>query len=243
MSAIEREFRLLSEAEFRDISGQFLYIECKNILEKMSETEDIRKTSTGLIVYAYIDHASGLSCQPVLVADLMGDGLRVFDLAKSDTKYIFRINEGYKEYSEQYGEIKMWMCHITPDHRFCNAEVFGNLVEGIKPFADFIDKQYDMRNPDTTEFRNNTDYDEWRSKYWPDDFQVHLFGEDNKGEVVWVRAEHYADPEYIGELLNEPYQDFGIHKGDMIGFKEHQFEDGELILYSTLRVWVPQNLS
>lgn len=243
MNEIDGEFRLLSDVGFRDISGQFLYIECRDILEKMKQTEDIRDTSTGLIVYAYIDHTSGLSCQPILVADLKGDELRVFDLAKSDTRYIFRINEGYKEYSEQVDEIKLWMCHITPDHRFCNAKVFGNLIEGLKSFAAFIDKQYDMKDPDKNEFRNNTDYDQWRNKYWPDDFQVHLFSENNNGEVVWVRAEYVTEQEYIGELLNEPYQDFGIHEGNMIGFKEHTFDDGEKILYSTLHVWVRECLS
>lgn len=243
MSAIEREFRLISDVGFREISGQFLYIECKDILEKMKQTEDIRETSTGLIVYAYIDHTSGLSCQPILVADLQGDSLQVFDLAESDTKYIFRINEGYKENSEQYGEVKLWMCHITPDHRFCSAEAFGNLIDGLKPFAAFIDKQYGMNDPDRVEFRNNTDYDKWRNKYWPDDFQVHLFDENNNGEVVWVRAEYVTEQEFLGELLNEPYQDFGIHKGDMIGFKEHLFEDGERIFFSTLHVWVREGLS
>lgn len=90
---VEREFKQISEVGFREIAGQFLYIECKDILEKMARTEMIQPTQTGLIVYAYIDHTGGLSCWPAFIAALNGDSLQVFELADSDTKYIFRINE------------------------------------------------------------------------------------------------------------------------------------------------------
>ena len=43
--------------------------------------------------------------------------------------------------------------------------------------------------------------------------------------------------------MNEPYQDFGIHKGNMIGFKEFEKSNGELILYSTLSVWEREGLN
>ena len=243
MSSIEKEFRVIADVSFREIAGQVLYIECKDILEKMKQTEAIEPSMTGLIVYAYIDHSGGLSCWPALIAALAGDSLQVFDLADSNTKYIFRINEEYKEYSEELGDRKLWMCHITPDHRFCNAELFGTLAEEIRPFGDFIDKQYGMDNPDRKVFRDNREWDHLRNQYWPDDFQVLLTADGLNGEVVWVRSEFQAKDEYAGELLNEPYQDFGIHQGNVIGFREHVLNDGDLILYSTLNVWERQDLN
>ena len=243
MSYVERELRRLSDVSFRELSGQLLYIEGKDILEKMADTEEIRPSSTGLIVYAYIDHENGLSCWPVVIADLEGDAVRIFDLAKSEKGYLFRINEGETEHSEVIEGRTLYMCHITPNHRFCNANVFGKLGEEFKPFREHIDRQYGMNDPDRILFRNNREWDHLRNKYWPDDFQVFLSAEGNDAEVVWVRAEHDANDEYIGVLLNEPYQDFGIHKGNMIGFKEFEKSNGELILYSTLSVWEREGLN
>ena len=219
MSNVEREFKLLSDVSFREISGELLYIECRDILEKMSKTEELRPTSTGLIVYAYIDHTEGLSCWPVVIADLNEDTLQIFDLNKKDTQYIFRINEGEKEHSEKIEGRTLCMHHITPDHRFCNAKVFGKLGDEFKEYREFIDKNYGMNNPEHLFFRNNIEWDQIRNKYWPDDFQVYLAAEGLGTEAVWVRAEYNTDVEFFGKLLNEPYQDFGMHQGDMIGFR------------------------
>lgn len=53
---------------------------------------------------------------------------------------------------------------------------------------------------------------------------------EEKGEGVWVRIEGITEMFVIGELLNEPYEEYGYHKGDMVCMREVDM-DGEISLF------------
>lgn len=45
-------------------------------------------------------------------------------------------------------------------------------------------------------------------------------------EYCWVRCEKLGEREIIGTLLNEPYEDFGVHIYDKVKFAVAETEDG-----------------
>ncbi len=66
--------------------------------------------------------------------------------------------------------------------------------------------------------RNITQLDCCRNDDCPDDIMVYLLKNNNKPECCWVRCSDVQNKQLLGSLLNEPYQDFGIHLGDSIRF-------------------------
>ncbi len=75
------------------------------------------------------------------------------------------------------------------------------------------------------------DLDHLRDKHNPDDVMVILRRKgEEKGEGVWVRLEGVTEMFIIGELLNDPYDDYGYHKGDMVCIREVE-ADGETALF------------
>jgi hypothetical protein len=69
--------------------------------------------------------------------------------------------------------------------------------------------------------REFTFLDPLRSDHYPDDIQVTLFKEGLQPELVWVRCTN-ADKitgVFFGRLLNQPYNDYGCHCGQIIAFQ------------------------
>ncbi len=60
--------------------------------------------------------------------------------------------------------------------------------------------------------------DQVRAPGFPDDIKCLVYDEKTEyGEWVWARLMHqYAENRFICRLLNEPFKEFGVHKGDTI---------------------------
>lgn len=56
-------------------------------------------------------------------------------------------------------------------------------------------------------------------------------------EQIWVRCTKITENKLFGIVLNEPYQNYGIHKGDIIDFiiMKH---NGKLICVNTLNDYI-----
>ncbi|MEW6712220.1 MAG: hypothetical protein AB1403_20535, partial [Candidatus Riflebacteria bacterium] len=68
------------------------------------------------------------------------------------------------------------------------------------------------------EMRSLVWLDRVRAPGFPDDIKCLVYDEKTKnGEWVWARLLHqYAEHRFICRLLNEPFKEFGVHKGDTI---------------------------
>lgn len=74
-------------------------------------------------------------------------------------------------------------------------------------------------NEDLDLIRSIADIDVYRDDTFFDDVQVVLAGDDLKPEIVWIKTEKILDDDlFAGVLLNEPYEDFGVHRGDAVRF-------------------------
>ena len=55
--------RLMSEVNFREMYRKYIYINCRELLDKMLPGE-VDDSITGMVAYCYIDETEGLSLRP-----------------------------------------------------------------------------------------------------------------------------------------------------------------------------------
>ena len=105
----------------------------------------------------------------------------------------------------------------------------------LKPFKEFEERIciiYDTKNQEKEKLRSLRFLDSCRHKDYPDDLAVSLYKKDMQPELVWVRADYFKDDEIRGELLNEPYNDLSVHKGESIRIYPIKKEDGTIMCCS-----------
>lgn len=223
---------------FRDIYKRFIYIHCRELLDEMFPGE-LDDSTNGLIAYCYIDRDEGLSFYPVLLAAVETEALQVFELPHADnTTYILRLRNGTGKMSELHDEdAHMYLYGVDPNkYEFFDLSLVDFDIEVFAGIKERIDTTYDAGEA-VEELRSDKYLclDNYRNALFPDDVQVLLISEENGIEKVWVRLTFDSETNGIfGELLNEPYKDFGCHKGDLIGIKEIQSEDNKFLVFNGL---------
>nr|MCR4839160.1 SseB family protein [Eubacterium sp.] len=93
-------------------------------------------------------------------------------------------------------------------------------------------KKYDA-DEDLEKTREFAFLDERRNHLYPDDVRVVFMKEGLKSEEVWVHLKAPGDHSLIGVLLNQPYQDYGVNKGDTIVFHVRETEDDSILCYKS----------
>ena len=74
---------------------------------------------------------------------------------------------------------------------------------------------------------------QYENDQFPDDVTALLYSKDNGIGQVWVRLTFVTENgEIFGELLNEPYRDFGCHEGTLIELEEVKSEDDTYLVYT-----------
>lgn len=107
------------------------------------------------------------------------------------------------------------------------------LMNKFKFRIDLLDTYY--QNADFLECRSIRELDEFRHPEFPDDLAMILAKVGNKPEKIWVRTISFngANTEIMSlkvQLLNEPFEDFGVHIHDTIDCVSFLDENGERIL-------------
>lgn len=201
----------VKDANFREFYHKFVYIECRDVLEKLMG-DFLNENDTGAIVYGYIDEQAGLSFQIAKLAALKGNELHIRDSVDSAMMIM------------RFGSLE--------EARYLDLSLTGIDLE---PFADFekmIREDYDTKNKAKEQIRTMTFLDGCRHPDYPDDLAVILLKGSNQPEQVWVRGNFLTEQEIRGELLNEPDADFGVHCGDSIQIVPYKQEDGRIICVS-----------
>lgn len=148
-----------------------------------------------ILTYGFVDHEEGL------ILEVLACGV------EQDGKYNF-----YKTNPQIRGLAKI--TEVT--------EVdFDLLVAGNTSIPEIFKEKTDPVNArdedtDLPQLRDIEEYDPFRDPAYVDDLTVHLIQEGRTLEICKVRMEELGVRCVIGTLLEEPYQNFGFHKGDRI---------------------------
>lgn len=156
--------------------------------------------------YGYIDHEAGLTVEILALGKRDGEERLYF--APNDTV------------SDKIRIANLMDIDFTIEPEEKITEEYKEKVKIIKEgyaVSEKIEKTREM------EF-----LDECRSPEYPDDIMVLLFTEELQPEGCWARIEDLGEGYFMGKLIVEPYQDFGIHLNDVFAFGLDQSEDGRV---------------
>ena len=154
--------------------------------------------SVGVLVYGYIDHEAGFTFEILSFAiDDGNDNFAFHDLPDDIT---FKLRAG---------AVKDCECFFNENIYDEFSELFKEKITRLEIYN---------HSEDVAKSRTFDFLDAFRDEEYIDDVQVILMRDGLKPEACWVRLEGLGDGVLIGNLLNEPDQDFGYHAGDRIAF-------------------------
>lgn len=224
-------------SNFRQIYKKFIYIDCRELLDTMLPGE-IEGNITGIFAYCYVDRTEGISFRPLLLAAMREDSIQVFTFPhQEDTIFVLRLRDGEVKMSEFHNDDKhMYLYAVDPSkYSFIDLDILNVNTDEFSDFKEMIDSNYDVDDM-VEEFRVDdkwTFLDKYRNFTYPDDVQALLFSEKNGIEQVWVRLTFATqNDEVFGELLNEPYQDYGCHEGTLIELVETNAGDEKVLVFT-----------
>ena len=158
--------------------------------------------------YGYIDHEAGVTVE-VLALAKTGDKIEFFEPGPDEVMTKVRMEE------------------LMDKPFVLLLDMEDELRKKYAKKTDIIDEGYKC-SKELHETRCFDFLDQHRDPICIDDVMVFLFKEGLDPEKVWVRIEDtkYTDNGafFVGNLIVEPYQDFGVHNGDEILFNMQKIE-------------------
>lgn len=202
-----------SETGFRGIYKQFVTFPKNKTTAKMAEGFPGMDEANCVLGYGYIDREAGLTVEVIAGGVQNGDNFTFFE-STPEIKAMLRIGS------------------VIEDEFWIMNDEEGGLAERYKEKLDVL-KGYDASD-EVEETRQMGFLDDCRSPEYPDDIMVYLVKDGLQPEGCWTRLTGIGDHFLVGDLLNEPNQDFGYHLGEMIGIFVQKNEDGSIICYSDM---------
>lgn len=200
----------IDEAIFREIFHKFIYIECPDALEGLSDTLEIIDGATGVLAYCFCE-------------DLVGTNFNLLASAKRRDDGMLEIGP---RSSEKYARVRF------SDVRDYEFELADNLDADLTAFADVpedIRENFESSNQKMAMLRELEMLDGGRNMELPDFISVTVGKKGFLPEVVWVRTTDFGDNEFYGTLHNPPKQGFGLEAGQKVRFRAYDNE-GEIML-------------
>lgn len=187
----------IDEAIFREIFHKFIYIECPDALEGLSDTLEIIDGATGVLAYCFCEDLIGTSFNLLASAKKLEDG---------------RLEIGPRS-SEKYARVRF------SDVRDYEFELADNLEADLSAFSDVPDdirENFESADQKMTMLRELEMLDVGRNMELPDFISVTVGKKGFLPEVVWVRVTDFGDNEFYGTLHNPPKQGFGLKPGQKV---------------------------
>ena len=203
-----------TENGFRAVYHRFIALELTDKIKEILKCLPSVETADCILCYGYYDREKGITLQVVAAGNRIGDQF-TFGESNPEVRHIIRIEV-----------VKDVPFYVLEDENGALRERFASKV-------DYLSESYDPTE-DVLQTREMTFLDEWRDEYFIDDVQVHLVRDGLQTERCWTRIEALGDGFFIGTLLNEPYQDFGYHMDDRIGFFLQKTDDEHIICISDM---------
>lgn len=200
----------IDEAIFREIFHKFIYIDCQEELEGLSDTLEIIEGATGVLAYCFCEDLVGTSFNLLASAKKSEDG---------------RLEIGPRS-SEKYARVRF------SDVRDYEFELADNLKADLSAFTDVPDdirENFESADQRMAMLRELEMLDGGRNIELPDFVSVTVGKKGFLPEVVWVRTTDFGDNEFYGTLHNPPKQGFGLEPGQKVRFRAYDNE-GEIML-------------
>ena len=202
-----------TETGFRAIYHNFVVVEADEQLKKLIEDFPGAADANAVLAYGYYDREAGLSLE-VLAAAIIGEKGFQFARGKQDVTAKIRV-----------GSIADREFRVCSDTDGSIAAGFAGKLETLKIYE---------ASEEIGHTREMAFLDALRDETYIDDVRVKLLKEGMQPEECWVRLTGHGVFFLKGTLLNEPYQQLGIHEGDALEFFAEKTADEEIICYADL---------
>jgi hypothetical protein len=196
-----------SDTNFREILNKILIIKNISLGNNLAGNDAIENIDS-ILCYCYIDEEAGISFE-YLSSYNFEENIILNNLRK-DCMYKFRFRN-----------------ILNDEFKVFNGSSTG--IEDIDTKIKWIIEGYDT-NEDTKELRKYTIFDTFRVKGFPDDVEIFLARKGLNAEKLYVKLYKEDGDRTFGKLLNEPYQNFGVHLNDIIEIFIVKYSNGETVL-------------
>lgn len=197
MENLESCLKSLGNEDWRNITNSMIYIRCPQKLEVLQKAGfEIAGRNDGFLTLCFVDHLKGLSFYVIAAAHIGEDRVFVSKENKS-SQLIFTVGE-------------------LTDCVYLNQDFIEADFSHYYSYIDEIISQFEKDCEEAVDIRKIIKLDDFRNPQFPDNIEVVLIGKGLEQEKVWVRATQFGVNCIYGILLDEPKQDFGIHKDDLI---------------------------
>ncbi|WP_111684155.1 hypothetical protein [Winogradskyella tangerina] len=162
------------------------------------QNQNLNKDHSNFFGYTYIDHEAGLTVDALKFFKIENDSIQITEDAIATNQRTILRSEALNKASE--------VSYATEDEI---KEFNLNVPDYLKIYS----------KPKLELFREEKLFDEFRAQGYPDDVMVLLPPhKDIRPEQVWLRVEEYSPENKIigGTLLNQPHQNFGVNKNDVL---------------------------
>jgi hypothetical protein len=194
-----------SNFNFRGIVNKLVIFQNKEIVEKLHKKK-LNELSDSVLTFCYIDNECGITFEYLCPFNIEKRALFVQE--DKDYSYKFR-----------FGSV------VEEEFLIIDSDRTGDKI--IDEYIESIQKNYDS-DENIKQLRQYSDFDHIRAKEFPDDVMIGVFKEGLGGEGMYVKLLKMKNDKIYGKLLNEPYQNFGIHLNDIIEVKLGKNKDGKL---------------
>lgn len=198
---------------FRAIYHHFCVVDMNEQLMELAKELPGAGEANGVMTYGYYDREAGLTLEILAAAKIDDKG---FMSGPSDPEVSLKLRV------ESLGDTEFY---VVDDRDGTFAKKYADKLEMLKGYS--ASEEIGMTRG--WDFLDNS-----RDAFFIDDVRVKLVKIGLEIEECWVRITRLEGRNIIGILLNEPYQDFGWHKGDEIAFFVHKTEDGDIVCLSDM---------
>ncbi len=202
-----------SEVGFRDFYHSFVVVpngeKNKLLLEGFPKADE----ADHILTYGYYDRDAGFTLE-ILGAAKSIDGSFVFAPGNDEIVSKIRIET-----------VKDDECCLLADEEGNLADMYANKLKILKNY----DASEDVENTREMDF-----LDSCRDEVFIDDVLVYLIKDGLEPEGCWTRITGLGESWIMGELIDEPFQNFGWHRGEEIAFFTMQKEDNTIICYTDM---------
>jgi len=191
---------------FRPLYNNFCIFPMNSVIQSALKDEKGIEDADGVMVYGYVDHFVGNTLEFIALTKNIDDEKYSFIKLPDDARFFCRADKLAEN-----------------EFRFLESGD-GHLYEQFKFKIDRISYFYDV-NEGVTKSRKMAFLDEFRQLFHYDDVKVVLYKSGLELEGVWARIEDLGKGFFIGTLMNEPKQDFGVSAGTRIAFSVNENKD------------------
>ncbi len=194
--ALEEYLVKLNDLNFRQYLNKFVFIQLDDSLDELANNLPDSDKCNGLLTYAYYDRDAGITFDVVCPVDMQSERISLLSNL-TDCRMLIRKD------SILNSKVMISDCQEERD-------MFDETISHIEELYGVSDEITFTRSFDIL--------DELRHSTFIDDIKVYLLKEGMDEEICWFRIEDLKENCFMGTLLNEPYEDFGIHEGDLLPF-------------------------